>query len=342
MNGNELLNKMELIDPAYIEAADAQPNARRHVRIKWGALAACICLAIAIAVPAMAATIPAFYDALYKISPTTAQFFKPVQRSCEDNGVRMEVEAAYIHEDTAEIYISMQDLAGVGLDATTDLFDSYQIHTPFDSEGTCELSSYDADTKTATFLITIRQRNGQRITGDKLTFSVRKLLFNKQSTVGIIEGVDLSSVDLSTETQIVRPRGVSAIDFAVKSDAHKEYTVLKPDGDIASPADGVTLTGIGYVDDRLHIQVYYSDILNTDNHGEVYLFNRRTETLIAANGSISFFDDAKTGSYEDYIFTDASPETLGDYVLYGDFTTASPALEGNWSVTFPLENMENE
>lgn len=342
MNGNELLDKMELIDPAYIEAADAQPNARRHLRIKWGALAACICLAIAIAVPAMAATIPAFYDVLYKISPATAQFFKPVQLFCEDNGVRMEVEAAYIHEDTAQIYISMQDLAGVGLDKTTDLFDSYQIHAPFDSEGSCTLSSYDPDTKTATFLITIRQRNGQRITGDKLTFSVRKLLFNKQSTVGVIESVDLSNVNLSTETQIVRPRGVSAIDFAVKSDAHKDYTVLKPDGAIASPANGVTLTGIGYVDDRLHIQVYYADILNTDNHGEVYLFNRRTEALIAAHGCISFFDDSKNGSYEDYIFTDVSPETLGDYVLYGDFTTASPALEGNWSVTFPLENTESE
>ena len=342
MNGNELLDKMELIAPAYIEAADAQPNAHRRVRIKWGALAACICLAIAIALPAMAATIPAFYDALYKISPATAQFFKPVQRSCEDNGVRMEVEAAYIHEDTAEIYISMQDLAGIGLDKTTDLFDSYQIHTPFDSEGTCKLSNYDPDTKTVTFLITIRQRNGQRITDDKLTFSVRKLLFNKQSTVGVIENVDLASMDICTETQIVRPRGVSAIDFASKSDAHKEYTVLKPLGDIASPADGVTLTGIGYVDDRLHIQVYYADILNTDNHGDICLFNPITGARIAANGSISFFDDSKNGSYEDYIFTDVAPETLCDYVLYGDFTTASPALEGNWSVTFPLENMEDE
>ena len=342
MNGNELLDKMELIDPAYIEAADAQPNARRRVRIKGGALAACICLAITIAVPAMAATIPAFYDVLYRISPVTAQFFRPVQRSCEDNGVRMEVEAAYIHEDTAQIYISMQDLAGVGLDKTTDLFDSYRIHTPFGSEGYCQLSSFDPDTKTATFLIAIRQRNGQNISGDKLTFSVRKLLFNKQSTIGVVENVDLASMDINTQTQIVRPRGVSAIDFAVKSDAHKDYTVLKPDGAIASPADGVTLTGIGYVDDCLHIQVYYADILNTDNHGEVYLFNSSTGARIAANGSIAFFDDAKTGSYEDYIFTDVSKDTLGDYVLYGDFTTASPALEGNWSVTFPLENTESK
>ena len=342
MNGNELLDKMEWIDPAYIEAADAQPNARRRVRIKWGALAACICLAIAIAVPAMAATIPAFYDALYRISPATAQFFKPVQRACEDHGVRMEVKAAYIHEDTAEIYISMQDLAGVGLDETTDLFDSYQIHTPFDSEGSCTLSNYDADTKTATFLITIRQRNGQRITGDKLTFSVRKILFNKQNTIGVIDGIDLADAALNAETQFVRPRGVSVIDFAVKSNARKEYAVLKPDGAIASPADGVTLTGIGYVDGALHVQVYYSDILNTDNHGDICLFNPGTGARISANVSVSFFDDAKTGSYEDYIFTDVAPETLADYVLYGDFTTASPAPEGNWSVTFPLENMEDE
>lgn len=342
MNGNELLDKMEWIDPAYIEAADAQPEFEKKRRIRWGALAACICLAIAIAMPAMAAAIPAFYEALYAVSPVTAQFFRPVQRSCEDNGVRMEVLSAYIHENTAEIYISMRDLSGVGLDATTDLFDSYQIHAPFDSEGICTLSSYDPDTKTATFLITIRQRIGQRIAGDKLTFSVRKLLFNKQSTIGVVENVDLASMDINTQTQIVRPRGVSAIDFAVKSDAHKDYIVLKPDGAIASPADGVALTGIGYVDGRLHIQVYYADILNTDNHGEVYLFNSSTGARIAANGSIAFFDDSKNGSYEDYIFTDVSPETLGDYVLYGDFTTASPALEGNWSVTFPLENTESE
>lgn len=31
MRGNELLDKMELIDPAYIEAADAAPNKRKSV-----------------------------------------------------------------------------------------------------------------------------------------------------------------------------------------------------------------------------------------------------------------------------------------------------------------------
>ena len=75
MRGNELLDKMELIDPAYIEAADAAPNKRKSVWAKWGTLAACLCLVCVLAVPAMAAFSPAFYELLYAVTPATAQFF---------------------------------------------------------------------------------------------------------------------------------------------------------------------------------------------------------------------------------------------------------------------------
>lgn len=47
MRGNELLDKLELIEPAYIEAADAVPERKRAVRLRWGALAACLCLVLA-------------------------------------------------------------------------------------------------------------------------------------------------------------------------------------------------------------------------------------------------------------------------------------------------------
>ena len=48
MRGSEFLDKMELIDPAYIEAADLQPKKRNLQWIKWSALAACFCLVIAL------------------------------------------------------------------------------------------------------------------------------------------------------------------------------------------------------------------------------------------------------------------------------------------------------
>ena len=41
--------------------------------------------------------------------------------------------------------------------------------------------------------------------------------------------------------------------------------------------------------------------------------------------------------YQEFVF-DISPEDLGDYTLHGDFYTAAARIDGNWSITFPLEN----
>ena len=213
MRGSELLNKMDLISPQYIHAADIQPRTKRTGLKKWCAIAACLCLVFILAVPVMAASMPAFYNMLYTVSPATAQFFKPVQLSCEDNGIRMEVSAAYIHDNIAEIYISVQDLEGTKFDETIDLFDSYQINTPFDCSAHCILSGYDPDTHTAEFLITIEQWDEQDITGDKLTFSLRKILSNKKTYKGIINDVTLSDIQLNSTTQKVYPRGIGGSEF---------------------------------------------------------------------------------------------------------------------------------
>jgi len=51
MRGNEFLDKMELIDLAYVEAADAKPKGKKNIWVKLGAMAACLCLVIGIAIP---------------------------------------------------------------------------------------------------------------------------------------------------------------------------------------------------------------------------------------------------------------------------------------------------
>ena len=48
MRGDELLEKMELVDPAYVEAADAQRPKRRVRWTKWGAAACAAALVVAI------------------------------------------------------------------------------------------------------------------------------------------------------------------------------------------------------------------------------------------------------------------------------------------------------
>ena len=46
MRGNDFLDKMELIEPAYVEAAEAEPKKKKNIWIKWGAVAACLCFVI--------------------------------------------------------------------------------------------------------------------------------------------------------------------------------------------------------------------------------------------------------------------------------------------------------
>ena len=46
MRGNELLNKMELVDPTYLDAAEKSPAFQRYRWVKYGLVAACLCVAL--------------------------------------------------------------------------------------------------------------------------------------------------------------------------------------------------------------------------------------------------------------------------------------------------------
>lgn len=51
MRGTELLGKMELVNAAFVQAADQPPARKRRGRIRWLAVAACFCF---VAVAALA------------------------------------------------------------------------------------------------------------------------------------------------------------------------------------------------------------------------------------------------------------------------------------------------
>ena len=53
MRGDELLEKMELVDPAFVTAADEASKKHRGAWVKWSAIAACLCAVAAIAFAAL-------------------------------------------------------------------------------------------------------------------------------------------------------------------------------------------------------------------------------------------------------------------------------------------------
>ena len=143
-------------------------------------IAAAIILCITVTVPVLAATVNPIYELVYKISPGLAQMMKPVQMSCEDNGIKMEVMSASVYENEAAVYLSLEDMTDQNrIDETTDLFDSYSINQGFTSFSTCSYVSFDKETGKATFLIYITRADGNKIEGNKITFDFTEFLSKK-------------------------------------------------------------------------------------------------------------------------------------------------------------------
>lgn len=332
MNEKNLLKAMEEIEDAYIREAKFPAN-RKHRNYKPFILAAAAVLCLTAAVPiGVAADVKPMYYALYAVNPSAAQMFKPVQMSCEDNGIRMEVISASVDGAKAEVYLSIQDLTENRIDDTVDLFDSYNIRTPYDVTGSCRLQEFDAETGTAYFLVSLENMQGEPMPRNKVTFSVGEFLSNKRKQEGEIPEISLQNVPVMPETMTDIPYcGMSGM-YSLPDP--ETLTYLVPVEPLAEPAEGISVTGIGYVEGVLHVQLSYSDIFRTDNHGFVYLQNVDTGQKLEPDYTVDW-DESREIRYIEYFFEIPYAELSG-YTLAGDFVTADPAIEGDWEVTFSL------
>lgn len=327
MNAEALLDALGDIRADYILEAKRPAKRRPVLRALIAAALAVVCLTVGVCAMTAADVSPA-YELLYQIAPAAAQRLKPVHRSDEAQGIRVEVVSADIRGDAAEVCVAVTDLTGDRVDETLDLFDSYDIRAARDSTGHCESVSYDPETKTAVFLIEVQNMDGTPIRGGKMTFSVDRLLAKKQVWEGVLP-VEASADAPTVSVEQVEVRGGS---YAPGGSTAAVF--LAPGDSLFEPTEGTAVTGVGEVDGQLHVQVYYDDIHRTDNHGWVWLLPREGPKVVPLCSG-SFWDEDRTGSYEDYVF-DADASALDGAELCGEFTTSETLIEGPWEVTFPL------
>ena len=276
--------------------------------------------------PSLAAGIPQVYDVLYAILPETAQFFKPVKLSDTDQNIEIKVESAYIHGEKADAVVSVRDLTQDRLSENIDFDDSYDIHTGFDSIGTCNQIDYDPATKTATFLIeTSSMRPNDVIVGKKLTISIQTLLSEKIEKLAYPIPIDWSTIPDTVQTEQPEP--------------YLE-TVLVPGEKQMDILDGFSITGLGYADGKLHIQLYTPERHTLDFHASLYLTNDEGTVIYGSavyrGGYSGDPVQDREADYIDYVF-DVPKEELSKYTLQGDFYGYQIRVDGNWSITFPLE-----
>lgn len=357
MNQNYHEKIISAIDDRYIAESIkyAKRSKKKSAKVlkRAGNIAACLgivfVLSLSLLSAATAAGVLPAYDVLSYFFPDIAEHLTPVNVSCTDNGVEMKVEAVYVHGKAAEIYISLKDLEGDRIDGTVDLVNNYSIHIPGGYMSACSLVDFDEESGTATFLISIR-REEKEITGQRMTFSVSGFLSGKQEITMELPEIDLQNVPEVTEVQRESERDMSGYssqttESGMRLEDVKGY-LFPSDESIVSPADGAMVTAYGFIDGKLHIQAYYKDIHTYDNHGAIYLVDDNGEPENADTTKFpvtaAFWDEEKKGSYQEYVFDVGPKDDLSSYSAQGYFVTCSDLIEGNWQVSFPIENMQGD
>ena len=325
------INEPIVPPPGLIEKTLAKTRRRGFPLRRLMATAAAA--AVLLATPALAAQTEPGYHLLYALSPAAAQFFQPVQKACTDSGVTVEVASVRVEDDTAQAYIALR---GEAVDANIDLFDSYSFHFPFDQTSHCERAGFDPETNTAFFLVTARTMDGSDIPlGGKMSFSLGCFLTGKQALEGEEVSLKLSDYagEAGTAEDFLRTGGGGNLELMDSA------PMLRPGGVLAEPAPGLTVTAAGYADGLFHVQLCQGDATALDNHGFLWLEDGEG-TRLKSLGSVGFADLREEGDrldYDEYLF-DVPPEELENCTLHGDFWTASARIDGNWRITFPLEN----
>ncbi|MBP3704876.1 MAG: DUF4179 domain-containing protein, partial [Clostridia bacterium] len=282
------LNASESLIQHTLSVAHPAKQPRRAMRLRTAALVAAVfMLLIAIALPVMAST-DTGYALLYSISPEAAQLFRPVKMSCENEGIELTIESIYIHEDTAEIYVSLQDLIGNRIDETTALCGNYMLD--FDFSGMVEVNDeflyHDPDTRTNYYLLTLRQGSGNELHSKPMTtFTLGQIVIGQYSTNTLDCGLDLSAVTTTTATarRSLLGWGGSVPTEELKEKMGTDFTlesgcdVLVPGTSLYNITQNIDITAAGYKDGMLRVQVCHSGAMGNkdsrnDDFGEGVLY----------------------------------------------------------------------
>ena len=315
-------------------------NKKKPLKI---AMVICICLMLSVGV--LAATVSSFNKIGTKVSPETASLLQPIEMISEDNGIKMEVVAAYNDNEMAVIYLTMQDLTGDRIDESLSLY-NYTL-----SEGALfnsQIIDYDEETKTAT--LRIQANGGEKMNGKKLSFVVKSFLSGSSVFDEVETGINLTDVgDVSSQTIPLNMEHVSGGSGTMFDSWEEQGTIQVLKGDemnISLPQiDFMHISNIGYIDNKLHIQTKWVGD-GIDDHGYFYFTDAENNALKLYPSTVHFGIDElgntmDRGDYIEYVFDLEGIDPKEEF-LKGKFVSSGRYTEGKWEIKFKLQSVNPE
>ena len=329
-------------------------------------------LLLAFAATAIAGSVNEDFNAwLYRIWPEAATALMPVNMSCENNGIRLEIISAVADGEELYITYSMEDLVKDRLNTECSPVMYVDDARSYDWESSFEQPIRDEATGKIIFGEHFTYHGNITAADNVLKAHIHSFISHGQTVlVDLFPYLEQFGSEVKTATV---PEGAGTLwraDVYAEQDIENRSGSVPASTQVINPAysreirlaDTVFLSGIGMVDGRLHVQLHFVDhqkrtigeYLDTvscrPDETEVLLRDKDSETwydekylvqdiLGGATCGIGWGtqpDDPQTPEYAELIFAadadNLSPD-MQDFLV--DISQAVPVV-GGWSAEIPV------
>ena len=310
-------------------------------------------LVLFIATAVAGATNEAFNAWLYQQWPELALKLMPVNLSCEDQGIRMEVISAVIQDSELLLTYSLKDLEGDRISEITSPSACVQYMNNYESVGSVSDAFYDPEGDRYIFVEHMKYIKGSE--GHQLTVFSDGISSYVKSTVDLrplLKEYGSQAKLMPVPSGIEYVLGGTDILSSYNGPLPESLCVLDNSNSPEAPvADHIFLSGIGIVDGMLHVQFHYPEYGELSSrynewypvYTDTYLFDTADEnTLFTYNDNASidhikemhWSNDAGERWVEAFFTVDQEP---GDSQTFETHTEVlESVINGNWEINVPL------
>lgn len=302
--------------------------------------------------PALAGKVPGVYRLLDKYAPQLLNYIMPEELSDSKSGIRMQLEAINIEGDEAELLISFTDEEGYDhIHGAVDLYDSYSLYcySATSVSSSCSFLEYDEAADKAYFKVSISVDTS--LDTERVDFRVRQLLTNYTETR---QNIDISNISMEPKlkkapfhgfgwnTERERPDSVSVASGNIRNadvldcaTALGALDITEENGDLW---DTIKVTGVGYSDHMLRVQVCRGNLENVDRHAFMTLV-KADGTELDPDWSVTWHEEiaGRRVTFDEEWFYIEEDELTG-LRMYGDFYETDCPVYGNWKINFSLSD----
>ena len=319
---------------------------KRVARFRPLSAVAAVLAVFLLATPAMAAYIEPVNNFVYQISPELAGWFTPIQKTSENKGIKMEVLSATVYDNTAEMVVYFADQEGDRI--TNNYVPEFMIrnygpvHTIVRA---MQVERLDGETYRVTHCY--EDVAAEELLEDKVTLYADYVLEEKKAeTVTYpleLAQRDVMIVEVGKNYPDEIPAGIPFDGFGFGSisgyeewNRKEEFHVLTPGETAFEVTEDTAITGIAFVDGKLHIQSRSSSgFICCD----AYLVDENGNRMQPGVWYVFQIDAGEnTSFYKEAVF-DISEAEMENYKLEL-VVDGYERIEGPWEVTFEFEPYE--